>query len=121
MTWLLIDAAAVGAHDLGVVRVRLLEVGPGHYVVEARVPPVPEFEALLPTLAPRCRMRDAPDVRRRETSIDMRLTFDCGGAALTAADVSVFRGRITARLSPPTSVATRQPAISSRHPSREPA
>jgi hypothetical protein len=87
MTWLLIDAAAVGAHDLGVVRVRLVEVGSGHYVVEARVPPVPEFEALLPTLAPRCRMRDAPDVRRRETSIDMRLTFDCGGAVLTAADV----------------------------------
>src|SRR5687767_2141829 len=68
MAWLVIDATVVGAHDLGVVRVRLLEVGPGQYVVEARLPPVPEFEALLPTLARRCRLRDAPEVRRRETS-----------------------------------------------------
>lgn len=87
VTSIVIGAAPAGAHDLGVVRVRLVEVGLGHYVLEARLPPVPEFEALLPTLATRCRMPHAPDVRRGQGAIDMRLVFDCGGTRLATTDV----------------------------------
>lgn len=82
-TSVVIDATIANAHELGVVRVRLVEVGPGHYVVEARLPPVPEFEALLPTLGARCQRLDAPDVQRRQGSIDMRVAFDCGGTLTT--------------------------------------
>lgn len=86
VTAVLMSAGPAGAHELGVVRVRVVQVGPRQYVLEARLPPVPEFEALLPTLA-RCRMLDAPDVRRLQGSIDMRLRFDCSESELTTAAV----------------------------------
>lgn len=84
---LLAGPAGAGAHDLGVVRVRLDEVGPARYLLDVRVPLVPEFESQFPTLATHCRLAQAPDVRRVPGAIDMRLAFDCGGVPLARTDV----------------------------------
>jgi len=84
--WLLIDCAPARAHELGVVRVRLLEVGPARYVLEARLPPIPAFTSQVPTLAARCHMSALPSIQPRPAWIDMRLEFDCRGSALTDAD-----------------------------------
>jgi hypothetical protein len=84
---LLLTARAAGAHDLGIVRVRLIEAAGSGYVLDIKLPPIPEFERLLPLLPARCRLTDQPDIQRRQASIDMRLAFDCGGSALTPQDV----------------------------------
>jgi hypothetical protein len=78
---------AAGAHDLGIVRVRLIEVAPSQYLLEVKLPPVPGFERLAPTLPDRCRLSGAPDLERRQGSVDMRLAFDCAGSPLTSQDV----------------------------------
>jgi hypothetical protein len=83
---LLVDAAPAQAHELGVVRARLLEVGPALYALEARLPPIPEFTSQLPTLPARCRVSGGPTIQARPAWIDMRLEFDCRGSRLTGAD-----------------------------------
>ena len=83
---LLIDAAPAQAHELGVVRARLLEVGPAQYVLEARLPPIPGFTSQLPTLPARCHVSTLPSIQARPAWIDMRLEFDCRGSKLTEAD-----------------------------------
>jgi hypothetical protein len=84
--WLVIDRTPAQAHELGVVRARLLEVGPAQYVLEARLPPIPEFTSQLPTLPARCHMSSLPSIQARPAWIDMRLEFDCRGSTLTEAD-----------------------------------
>jgi hypothetical protein len=84
---LLVDAAPAKGHELGVVRVRLVEDGPGRYILDVKLPLVPEFETRFPTLPERCRMPSAPNVQRRREGIAMRLIFDCAGSPLTTADV----------------------------------
>jgi hypothetical protein len=84
--WLLIDCAPAEAHELGVVRARLLEVGPAQYVLEARLPPIPAFTSQMPTLPARCHMSALPSIQPRPAWIDMRLEFDCRGSELTEAD-----------------------------------
>src|SRR5687768_12592783 len=79
-------AQALG-HDLGVVRVRLLEEAPAQYALEVRLPAIPEFATQVPSLPARCRVSDSPEALPRQAGIDMRLVFDCGGARLTDADV----------------------------------
>jgi hypothetical protein len=83
---LLSDGAPAQAHELGVVRARLLEVGPARYALEARLPPIPEFTSQLPTLPARCRVSGGPTILARPAWIDMRLEFDCRGSRLTGAD-----------------------------------
>jgi hypothetical protein len=83
---LLVAAAPAQAHELGVVRARLLEVGPALYVLEARLPPIPAFTSQLPTLPARCRVSNGPTIQARPAWIDMRLEFDCRGSELTDAD-----------------------------------
>ena len=83
---LLAGSPAAGAHDLGVVRVRIVEAQPSQYLVEAKLPPIPGFERLMPGLPERCRLSGVPDLRRSEGSTDVRLLFDCGGSPLTSHD-----------------------------------
>jgi hypothetical protein len=83
---LLLVAQVVGAHDLGIVRLRLIETAPSQYSLEVKLPPVAGFERLMPTLPDRCRLSGAPDLQRRQGSVDMRLAFDCAGLPLTSQD-----------------------------------
>ena len=83
----LIGANETGGHDLGLVRVKLVEAPQSQYLVEVKLPPIQGFERLMPNLPERCRLSGAPDLRRREGSIDMRLVFDCTGSPLTSQDV----------------------------------
>jgi hypothetical protein len=83
----LLIAHAAGAHDLGIVRVRLVEAPDSQYLLEVKLPPVPGFERLVPTLPERCRVSGVPDLQRLEGSLHMRLVFDCAGSPLTPEDV----------------------------------
>lgn len=83
----LLAAQAAGAHDLGIVRVRLIEARESQYLLEVKLPPVPGFERLVPTLPERCRLSGGADLQRMEGSVHMRLVFDCAGSPLTSHDV----------------------------------
>lgn len=85
--WIVVDCAPARAHELGVVRVRLVENRPAHYVLDIRLPLVLQFATQLPSLPTRCRVSTTPDVQARHAWIDLRVAFDCAGARLTEADV----------------------------------
>lgn len=84
---MVVTTVPAGAHELGVVRVRLVENGLAQYLLDVRLPVVAQFAAQLPALPSRCRVSDTPEVRARQAWIDLRVPFECGGARLTAADV----------------------------------
>jgi hydrogenase/urease accessory protein HupE len=90
IAWYVFAPRGAAAHDLGVVRVRLVEAPQSQYLLEVKLPPIPGFERLVPTLPARCRFSGAPAVQRRDGSIDMRLVFDCAGSPLTPEDVLHF-------------------------------
>jgi hypothetical protein len=84
---LLLAPRVADAHDLGIVRVKLIEAAPSQYFLDIKLPPIPGFERLMPTLPERCRLSAAADVRRTEGSVVMRLAFECVGSPLTSHDV----------------------------------
>jgi HupE / UreJ protein len=80
---LLLAAPAARAHDLGLIRVRLVEAPQSQYLFEIKLPPVQGFEQLVPELPGRCRLSGAPNVQRGEGSIDLRLAFTCASPLMS--------------------------------------
>jgi hypothetical protein len=74
------------AHELGVVRIRLMQQGAAQYFLEAKLPSPQGLEFMIPQLPERCDLLGQPMIRYIQAGTEIRIAFNCS-TPLASGDV----------------------------------
>ena len=86
----MIGATSAYAHDLGLIRARLIELSSSTYTVEIKLPMAAESEGRTVGVPARCRIVRSQLVRTTSAMPEIHLLVDCGGAPLSSSDALLF-------------------------------
>jgi hypothetical protein len=84
------DVRPVEAHDLGLIRARLIELPASQYAFEIKLPAAAQAEDRKVAIPGRCRIVRSQLVRTTSAMPEIHLLVDCSGAPLSGDDVLLF-------------------------------